>query len=150
MAYQYWEILLSEWREIGRDGFTIPFIIGSQKYATNNVNQNIPELLIDIINNSNQEIYLSYCMNINDLILGIRDDSKNRIKGFFPKFNGQEQHTFYLTDFVRDLGANMEDIIENLTEKYSSQIEREEYSINNRVPGDYSTSEIQFIKTCLK
>lgn len=150
MSYQYWEILLSKWRENGRDGFSIPFLIGSQQYLTNNTNQEVSELLIDIINNSNQEIYLSYCMNINDLILGVRDDSKKRIKGFFPQFNGKEQNKFYLTDFVKDLGDNVETIIVNLTEKYSEQINKKQYSINNRTSGDFSESEIEFIKTCLK
>tara|TARA_R110001583_G_C5607231_1_gene404999 strand:+ start:1106 stop:1558 length:453 start_codon:yes stop_codon:yes gene_type:complete len=150
MAMQYWEILLSNWRAIGRDGFSIPYIIGSQQYLTNNKNQNIQELFIDIISNSNQEIYLSYCMNINDLILGIRDDSKKRIKGFFPKFNGQSQNAFYLTDFVRDLGTDLADIIENLADKYSEQIEKKQFSINNRIRGDYSESEINFIKGCFE
>lgn len=150
MGNPYWEILLTKWREVGRDGFSIPYIIGSQQYLTENKNQNISELFMDIINNANQEIYLSYCMNIGDLILGIRDDSKKKIRGFFPHYDGQEQNKFYLTDFVKNLGINLEDIIENLSDKYALQIEKEQYSINNRIPGDYLPSEIYFIKSCLK
>lgn len=146
MTNQYWEILLSNWRESGRDGFSIPYLIGSQQYLTDNKNQDISELFIDILTNSNQEIYLTYCMNIDDLILGIRDDSKKRIKGFFPKYNKQEQNKFYLTDFVRDLGTDLESIIENLTDKYLHQINNKLYSINNRIPGNYTASEIYFIK----
>lgn len=150
MEKKYWETLLIKWREKGKDGFTIPFLIGSQQYLSNNENQNIKELIIDIIENSKHEIYIAFCMNINDLILGIRDNSKQKIKGSFPKFRENPQSKFFLTDFLDDLGQDVESIIDKLTIKYEKQIKNKQYSINNRKIGHYDVDEIEFIKTCLK
>jgi hypothetical protein len=63
----------------GRDGYSIPFIISSQQFLDKTSKQNVDNLIADFVKNSNNEIYISYCMTINDLILGIRDDSKKHI-----------------------------------------------------------------------
>lgn len=147
---KYWEILLINWREKGRDGFSLPFLIGSQQYLANNTNQNIKELITDIIENSNHEIYIAYCMNINDLVLGIRDVSKQKISGSFPKFKNKPQSKFFLTNFLNDLGQNAESIIDKLTVRYERQINSKKYSINNHIISDYNVTEIEFIKSSLK
>jgi len=147
---EYWEILLSEWRKKGRDGYSIPFIIGSQQFLDKTSKQNVENLIADIVKNLNNEIYISYCMTINDLIIGIRDDSKKHINGYFPEYNGREQNKFFITSFVSDLGTNIEEVIECLTERYSDRISNKEFSINNRVPGNYSAEEKEFIINCLK
>ena len=52
---KYWEILLEKQRERGKDGLTIPFIIGSQNYLSyNHHHQNITELIYD-------NLYLKNC-----------------------------------------------------------------------------------------
>lgn len=147
---KYWEKLLVKWRKKSRDGFSIPYIIGSQKFLKKPSKQNIEGLLIDIIENSENEIYISYCMTINDLILGIRDNSKKRINGYFPKYKEKEQSKFFVTSFISDLGTDVEKIIENLNDRYSERILKEQFSINNRIPGDYNQNEKEFITECLK
>ena len=147
---KYWEILLTKWRNEERDGFTIPFIIGSQKVINKTEKQTISELIIDIVNNSNQEIYIGYCINIIDLILGIRDLSKKRKRGYFPKYNKKQQSKLFVTNFVKDLGPDIETIIEELTNRYSNRILNKEFSINDRICGDYSISEKEFILISLK
>ena len=148
---RYWHALLYEWRNEGRDGFTIPFIIGSQQFLSEKIDyDDINGLIKDIVENGKTEIYISYCMNINDLIIGIRDSRKKRIAGFFPKDNSKNQEQFFLTSFVTDLGSNIEEIINNLQEKYKVQLERNNYSINNREPGDFNSREKKFIERTFK
>ena len=146
---KYWEILLVEWRKIDRNGFTIPYIIGSQQFLNHTSNQKIEDLIIDIIENSKNEIYITYCMTINDLILGVRDNSKKKINGYFPKYNGKDQNKFFVTSFVSNLGSDIKEIIENLNNRYSERILKKEFSTNNRIFGDYNQNEKKFIIRCL-
>jgi hypothetical protein len=46
---EYWEILLSEWRKKGRDGYSIPFIIGSQQFLDKTSKQNVDNLIADFV-----------------------------------------------------------------------------------------------------
>ncbi len=146
---QYWDILLSEWREEGNDGFTIPYIIGSQNYLPDTHDeQDIEELIVDIIENSTDEIYMKYCMNTGEIIFGIRDETKINIPGRFPDFKGKPQNILFQTTYVYDLGDNVETIISSLTERYQRYINFEQYSKNDREWGDYSANEKTFIKKC--
>ena len=144
---KYWQALLTEWRKDGRDGFTIPFIIGSQKYLGESPNQDIETLIVSIIENEEQEIYLKYCITTEDIVLGIRDETKLSLKGYFPPFrDNTTQSKLFLTDYVNDLGENIETIISSLNDKYQHYIDDEEFSKNDRQRGDYSADEKQFIK----
>ena len=62
----------------------------------------------------------------------------------------ENKTNFFITSFVSDLGTNIEEVIECLTERYSDRISNKEFSINNRVPGNYSAEEKEFIINCLK
>ena len=64
MYKKYWQILLSEWRESTRNGLTIPFIIGSQKYLKVSVNQDVVKLIWDIANSDDFEVYITYCTDV--------------------------------------------------------------------------------------
>lgn len=46
-----------------------------------------------------------------------------------------------------DLGENINEIIDNLTEKYQQYIDKKCFSTNNRIKGGYSQNEIEFIKS---
>jgi hypothetical protein len=65
----YWERLLREWRKQGRDGFSIPFVIGSQKClpASHKI-QGIGDLIMDIALNQHCSVYILYCNTIQDII----------------------------------------------------------------------------------
>ncbi|MCE7864276.1 MAG: hypothetical protein DYG99_12120 [Bacteroidetes bacterium CHB5] len=148
---KYWEQLLVEWRALGRDGLTIPYIIGSQQFLpSTNCVQTIESLLLDISTNKEYEVYITYCMNINEIILGIRDESKTKIAGHFPPLNGGKQQKLFLTNGVSNLGDNVESIIITLMEKYQEKIASEKFSKRGDEWGDYSTSEKEFIISCLK
>ena len=51
---------------------------------------------------------------------------------------------------MKDLGPDIETIIEELTNRYSNRILNKEFSINDRICGDYSISEKEFILISLK
>lgn len=148
MTEKYWGKLLTKWREQKRDGFTIPYIIGSQKYLPNNQKiHDIEELLIDIVNNEQTEIYISYCDAIGDIILGVRDETKKELLGSYPPFNGKSQSKFYLTTGVDYLGINIENIISSLKNKFQADINNGKFSLNNGIKGDYNPKEVEFITT---
>jgi hypothetical protein len=144
---KYWLILLKKWRENKRDGFSIPYILGSQNYLHNNSNyQNIEDLIIDI-SNGEDEIYITYCMDIDEIILGIRDKSKEKIAGNFMKIENQPSKLFK-TKFVEDLGDDLETLIKTLNDKYLQDICDGKYSKNEGKLGGFYSNEIEFIKKC--
>lgn len=56
------------------------------------------------------------------------------------------QTKLFLTQFLFDLGEDCETIISTLNDKYSSYIDNGEFSLNNRVRGNYNSEEKNFIK----
>ena len=124
---KYWEILLEKHRENGKDGLTIPFIIGSQKYLPeNNYHQNISELIYDIVSSDIFEICLRYCIGTNTFILEIR---KEKNVCYFPKNNIQEQNKLSVGIYHKnDFGENIETLIEVLIEKFQEPINEETFS----------------------
>lgn len=146
---KYWEKLLSEWRKKGKDGLTIPFIIGSQKLLTTNHHaQNTAELIIDIAQGKEFKIYIKYCLNTNDLILGIYDESKRKYFLENVKFKNNEDSNLYVFKFNNDLGENVETVAENLSEKYSGFIKLEQFSKSERNRGGFEPTEETFIQNC--
>lgn len=151
MYTKYWQNLLWKWRQNGNDGLTIPFIIGAQKHFANSTpKQSIKELINDIINSKEFEVYIGYCMNIKELILGIRSDDKVNITGGHLLLENGEKSNFYVTKFVADLGTDLNEISETLTEKYQSIIDSGRYSINQQEWGAYTLDEVEFIQECIK
>lgn len=145
---KYWQILLKEWREGNRNGLTIPFIIGSQKYLPISKHQNIAELLRDIASSSEFEVYLTYCTDINDLILGVRDDTKATIAGHHLILENGLPSNFFLTKIVYDLGSDLESVSQELTERYQPYVDLEKFSTNDRLRGAFGDNDIKFIKNC--
>lgn len=151
MKYKYWQVLLIEWRKRGRNGFTIPFIIGSQQYLEDVLNfQDTEELIVDIANNNDIDVYITYCQDINDLILGVRDESRKNIAGKFLKLSDGTDSSLYLTKIANDLGETIEEVVESLHDKYQCLIDAEEFSINNRERGPFSLTERNFIVECFE
>lgn len=149
MMNRYWYILLKEWRDQNKNGLTIPFLIGSQNFLPSKANfQNIHELIVDITSNTDIEVYITYCTDIDDLILGVRDESKTNIAGRFPFYRNKQQSRFFQTKITFDLGENVEEIIHNLNDRYQRNIDNEKYSRNDRTNGDYSSKDTDFIHRC--
>src|SRR5690242_16394422 len=86
---EYWEILLIKQRERGKDGLTIPFLIGSQQFLkNNNEKQNIRDLIHDIAQSDSFETCIRHCMGTQTLIAEIRK-AKNVV--YYPTNNTEEQ-----------------------------------------------------------
>lgn len=154
MSYKqnYWQALLTEWRKKGRDGFTIPFIIGIKKYLEENqIKQNIEELILDIINNGSLQVYLKYCITTEDIVLGIRDETKLNLQGSFPSFSNSTTQSFlFLTSFLNDLGSDVEIIISSLVEKYQQYINAGQFSKFDRKRENFQPDELEFINSVFK
>ncbi len=146
MEEKYWEILLKKWRAKNMDGFSIPYIIGSQNYLTKNPQQQIADLIMEVAN-GHIEVYMMYCWTTNELILGIRDDSKFKIAGKFYKLNDVDSKLFQ-TKSIADLGDDLSLVIIELIEKYERDINKGNYSSNNRELGGFISSEVEFIQEC--
>jgi hypothetical protein len=148
MDRKYWQILLTKWRKQGKDGLTIPFIIGSQKYLPGSIaRQTIGDLIVDIAVSSEFEVYLNYCLTINDLILAVRDDKKLRIPVKNVIYNNNTSN-FFISIFLDDMNNDVTSVATGLCDKYQQYIDAENYSINNNERGDFTSEEIAFIKSC--
>jgi hypothetical protein len=79
--------------------------------------------------------------------LGLRDESKKKINGHFPDYNGAPQSKLFLTSFPLGLGDDVESISASLTEKYQPIIDSSQFSINDRQWGNFTGDEVRFIKT---
>lgn len=143
IKYNYWKVLLTEWRHQGGDGLTIPYLIGAQKYFTGfEIRQGVKDLIIDIATNKDLDVYIAYCMTIKELILGVRTGSKLKIAGNHVILDDGNISNFFLTTFAEDLGSSKDGIINNLIEKYQPLINNKQYSINQTLWGSYTYDEL--------
>ena len=149
MKLKYWQKLLIDWRKDGNDGFTIPFIVGSQKYLpSNHIIQDVEELIIDIAADDSYEVYIKPCMTTGDLVIGIKDVSKNNLLGKFINFQDDLESNLFLNKICEDLGDSVETVASELYDRYQHFVVNEEYSKNDKERGDYEPEEIKFIKDC--
>ena len=144
---RYWEKLLVNWRRTGRDGLTVPFLVGSQSYLpAASIHQDIEELIEDIAKHDALEVYLRYCLDTDELILGVRDAMKSKIPGKFPLLDGKPQRGLFVTNFHPEFQDDISSIVAALEERYQSVIDQELYSRINGQWSRYSELEITFIQ----
>jgi hypothetical protein len=150
---KYWEMLLTNQRKRGRDGLTIPFIIGSQKYLPeNHVRQNIKDLILDLTTKSSFETCLRFCMGTQTFILEIK---KPKNITYSPTLNQNEQEGLSIAVFDRTrFGNSVEEVIEKTQELFQQTIDAEKFSAEPNVEertvkwGVFSANEdIPFIKS---
>lgn len=123
---KYWQQLLLSQRNKGKNGLTIPFIIGSQIFLNTDKKDNIEELILDIIKNSSFEITLRLCADIHTLILEKRNP--NNVV-YYPTFNNSEQSKFSVSKiFKDDFGNSIEEIIKILTIQFQEIINKKTFS----------------------
>lgn len=119
---KYWEVLLQKHRGNGKDGLTIPFLIGSQNYLPNSSNQQtISELIKDMVNHLPFEKCLRYCLGTQTFIIEI---SKGKNAVYFPKINEEEQSNFSVGLFYkRDFTDNIDSLIQELESRFQEPID---------------------------
>ncbi|MFW5700917.1 MAG: hypothetical protein ACOCWM_04430, partial [Cyclobacteriaceae bacterium] len=133
------------WRKLGKKGLTIPFIIGSQRFLPAKYpHQAITELIEDMVLDGEFCLYVTYCQDINSIILGIKDEKK-LLGGDYPHFKGYSQKSFYITSIIRS--RLIEDLINELIDRYQHMIDNNKFSFNEyRTASDFSQEDIEFIK----
>ena len=124
---KYWELLLRKQRERGRDGLTLPFLIGSQEYlTTTHKKQSIEDLILDMVSNQSFETCIRYCMGTQTLIWEIKKP-KNNV--YYPIFRDQEQRNLSVASLLKsDLGDNIEILIERLIADFQDTIDKALFS----------------------
>lgn len=146
MVYEYWYLLLFEWRRKGHVGLTIPFIIGSQKYLPDShIEQDIEDLINSILNNKDALISIKYCLNTEDLVMEIENNIEG-MPGLFPTINELPQTRLFLKGYSTDLGDSCGLVIKNLRSRYQIHIDAGNYSKNDRERSDFLPDEKTFIK----
>lgn len=149
MYKKYWQTLLFEWRKQGRDGLTIPFILGSKQYCKKeNDDLRVESLILEIASNSAFEVYLSYCMTIDQIILGIRDESKRQNAGQFLITTANTNSNLFISKFLDDFEMDVISVSKDLANRYQYLVDEGNFSFNDREWGDFTSSETTFIKSC--
>lgn len=147
---EYWEILLKKQRERGKNGLTIPFLLGSQQYLPANSNQDITGLIQDMATRSSFETCIRHCAGTQTLIVEIRRQ-KNAV--YYLKSNCGELTNLSVGIISKiDLGERIDQVIENLIDKFQDAINVERFSAEPNVDGrsvnwrEFSSDDIKFIK----
>lgn len=149
---KYWEALLIDQRQRGKNGLTLPFLIGSQQYLLEtHILQGIEELIIDMVDTDTIETCIRYCMGTQALIFEIRKPP-NTV--YYPTYQDDKQKNLSVAQFHgRDLGDSIENLIPNLIDQYQHIIDNGHYSAESNTDDrqakwqPFSTTEdIIFIK----
>lgn len=152
---KYWELLLSKQRERGKDGLTLPFLIGSQNYLINRLkDQNIEDLIYDIVSSQKFEICIRFCMGTQTFIFEIRKP-KNVV--YYPKNKNVEQSNLSVAICHElDFGDNIITVIDFLKTNFQDTIDSKLYSA---IPNTYertvnwdafSKDDLSFIENSFK
>lgn len=148
---KYWEVLLQNHLEKGKDGLSIPFLIGSQKYLPDSFNhQTIRELIEEMIYHDTFEKCLRYCLGTQTFIIEIRKE-KNAV--YYPQINKQEQANlsvglFYRKDFTDDVDKLIQELQIRFQEPIDIGLFSAEPNVDSRSVkwNNFSGREIWFIK----
>lgn len=129
---KYWEILLSKQQERGKDGLTLPFLIGSQNYLpVTYTHQCIGELIRDMVSSDAFETCIRYCMGTATLVFEIR---KKRNFVYYPTHNFNAQNNLSIGFHLKnELGEDTGELIENLIDKFQSVIDKELFSAESNM-----------------
>lgn len=129
---KYWETLLTRQRERGRDGLTLPFLIGSQKYLLDtHVKQNIEDLILDMTLKSSFETCIRFCMGTQTFVFEIR---KQNNAVYYPTVNQNAQDGLSVAVFHKpEFGDTVEGLIKKMGDKFQDVIDNENFSAEPNV-----------------
>lgn len=150
----YWYKLILHWvKVLGREGLTIPFIIGAKSLVSigNEVTKKSISDLFSEIKNSDikNTITLSYCDTIGEYVLGINNPNSPKV-GSNIKNQNTGKTTLITTTGIEVLGKSLDEISDSLVERYLLCLQQGEYSKIDLKWAKYSDSEIKMIKTILE
>lgn len=107
----------------------------------------IVELVEDIASNDNCKVILTYCMDLNDLILGIMAAGRKDFPGRFVLDGKGGDTALFVNHYVDDLGETISEVSASMKGRYQRYIDEKLYSMNNRERGYFTHLEIQFIQS---
>ena len=139
----YWEYLILH----SRRKLTIPYIIGSKKIMLRCLKYDSVYDLFEKITNSNTDKVFSFyfCTDIGEY--AVRSDFPGyAMKGIEVKNPINNKTTIVLSLGMSVIGRSKEEIIDNLSKKYSEKVENECFSYNNFKWDEYEDYEIDEIK----
>lgn len=153
---KYWELLLTKQRERGKDGLTLPFLIGSQNYLPDtHFKQSIEDLIFDMVSSETFETCIRYCMGTQTFIFEIR---KPQNSVYYPTHQNAEQTNLSASiSFKKELGDSIDFLIDFLENNFQDKIDAGHFSA---VPNTYEKTanwtafsedeDIAFIKSNFK
>ena len=110
--------------KLGQYGYSIPFLIGAERFVTNNTEYSINDLLMDL-KNSEKRYFISNCKELDEIIIGHH-------KKEYPHFADLKNYnSVYINDvdFLENT-VDFQELIYCITELYSCKIENKLFSKN--------------------
>lgn len=151
MEKPYWSAVLRHFERNNyvNNGLTIPFLIGARKIIEPNESLfTIPELL-NSMDDSGISITIMRCGNIDEYIFGLLDtETENYIQLYTKSYDVIGK--IVCTDDSLKGFAELSEIISMLNREYEALIEKENYSKNFGVWGDFSKLDTRRISEILK
>lgn len=121
--------------EKGQTGLTIPNIVGSVRLNTNFTEYTINDLLTEIIEDDS-EILISFCNNIDELVLG-KFKNWNAPKNYYQNI---DSIYFSKKDFLKPI-SELNHLILELEYRYNDKIQNKTYSKDEKTNLWIKTSE---------
>lgn len=156
---KYWVDLLRYWDDKGRNGLSIPFIIGVVILFDDNYKPTKEDAAIFL--NSLFQIKIpdgifkiDWCEEINAPIIGFVSNTYKKSLGaglYFPRHFKEEYTVFVSSRILQDLDTNVqEELIRKLSEHSASAIENCNFSRKRYGWINYTVSDIEMISLALK
>jgi len=140
----WWYMLLTAWRNKGKNGLTLPFLIGSQRYLHNVDSLSIKDLITEMASSAKTQVILTHCIDINELIFCVRDENNNQLGGNFVRLEKGLRGSLYVSKIV-DI-YNQNDLIIHLEDRYKHLIENNRFSkVDYNEWGYFTENDVDFI-----
>lgn len=110
--------------KLGQYGYSIPFLIGAERFVTKNTEYSINDLLMDL-KNSEKRYFISNCKELDEIIIG-------HYKKEYPHFADLKNYnSVYINnvDFLENT-EDFQELVNLITELYSCKIENKLFSKN--------------------
>jgi hypothetical protein len=140
-----WQQLMHAWREEGNDALTLPFLIGAADPDAKHDASEMIELLMSIAENGVHEVYTTICMNLGELVFGLRKGKEN-IHGRFLPFKDGEVSKLFIGSFADETNLTVEMFVQCVAERYAGCVEAGKYSFRDGEWKEFSGAELAFIK----
>ncbi|GAA0892667.1 hypothetical protein GCM10009122_23460 [Fulvivirga kasyanovii] len=149
----YWSRLINHWVRVkGRNGLTIPFILGVRTLIDNDfkiMHHCVTDLFTEIRNSDSDEVItLQHCENIGEYVLGLNDPTNGK-DGLLVPDEKTGKTKIIATLNTQVLGKTFEEIIKSLQNRYSDCLTNGTFSRVNFKWTEFSESDLKMIDEAL-